>query len=132
MDVIVYGSADNPKWKNRGFAFLEYDSHKSASAAKRRFTSRSLKAWGGEFVVDWADPLEEPDSSTMSKVKYCYYLCDLKLYQMKTVGIQSCRVCLVCVCMQYAVVFSSLDFNFCSDTDFERTKPGENNKNIEF
>ncbi|CAI9721344.1 nuclear ribonucleoprotein R-like isoform X1 [Octopus vulgaris] len=70
VDVIVYGSADNPKWKNRGFAFLEYDSHKSASAAKRRFTSRSLKAWGGEFVVDWADPLEEPDTSTMSKVLY--------------------------------------------------------------
>ena len=68
MDVIIYGSADNPKLKNRGFAFLEFDSHKSASTAKRKLSSGRVKVWGCDIIVDWADPQEEPDEETMSKV----------------------------------------------------------------
>ena len=29
IDVIIYASPDDQKKKNRGFAFLEYDTHKS-------------------------------------------------------------------------------------------------------
>lgn len=72
-DVIIYSSPDDSRKKNRGFAFLEYDSHKSASVAKRRLSSpRGNKVWGCDIIVDWADPQEEPDQDTMSKVKVLY------------------------------------------------------------
>ncbi|CAG5121066.1 unnamed protein product [Candidula unifasciata] len=72
VDVIVYGLADNPRQKNRGFAFLEYESHKHASNAKRKLQSGHPKFWQCDVIVDWADPMEEPDNETMSKVKVLY------------------------------------------------------------
>ncbi|KAK0053525.1 heterogeneous nuclear ribonucleoprotein R-like isoform X1 [Biomphalaria pfeifferi] len=72
VDVIVYGSADNPKQKNRGFAFLEYETHKQASNAKRKLQAGHPKFWQCDVIVDWADPMEEPDDETMSKVKVLY------------------------------------------------------------
>ncbi|XP_070190681.1 heterogeneous nuclear ribonucleoprotein R-like isoform X2 [Littorina saxatilis] len=72
IEVIVYGSADNPKLKNRGFAFLEYDTHKNASTAKRKLATGRVKVWQCDIIVDWADPQEEPDRDTMSKVKVLY------------------------------------------------------------
>lgn len=71
-DVIIYSSADDPKKKNRGFAFLEYESHKMASQAKRRLGNGRTKVWGCDIIVDWADPQEEPDHDTMEKVKVLY------------------------------------------------------------
>ncbi|XP_022655415.1 heterogeneous nuclear ribonucleoprotein Q-like isoform X2 [Varroa destructor] len=70
-DVIIYTSPDDKK-KNRGFCFLEYESHKAASLAKRRLSTGRIKVWGCDIIVDWADPQEEPDSETMSKVKVLY------------------------------------------------------------
>ncbi|CAG0893623.1 unnamed protein product [Cyprideis torosa] len=70
-DAIIYSSPDDKK-KNRGFAFLEYDSHKSASLAKRKLSSGRIKVWGLDIIVDWADPQEEPDPEIMSKVKVLY------------------------------------------------------------
>ena len=67
-DVIIYNVADDPKKKNRGFAFLEYDSHKSASVAKRKLGNGRQRVWNCDIIVDWADPQEEPDQETMSKV----------------------------------------------------------------
>ena len=69
-DVIIYSSPDDSKKKNRGFAFLEYESHKAASLAKRRLSSGRIRVWGCDIIVDWADPIEEPDSDTMSKVMF--------------------------------------------------------------
>jgi len=71
VEVIIYSSPDDKK-KNRGFCFLEYDSHKSASLAKRRLGTGRIKVWGCDIIVDWADPQEEPDEQTMSKVKVLY------------------------------------------------------------
>ena len=71
VEVIVYSSPDDRK-KNRGFCFLEYDSHKSASLAKRKLSTGRQKFWGCDILVDWADPQEEPDEETMSKVKVLY------------------------------------------------------------
>jgi len=71
VEVIIYSSPDDKK-KNRGFCFLEYESHKAASLAKRRLSSGRLKVWGCEIIVDWADPQEEPDDDTMSRVKVLY------------------------------------------------------------
>ena len=67
-DVIVYSSADQ-KGKNRGFAFLEYESHQAASLARRRLASGRIKVWGNIVVtVDWAELQEEPDADVMAKV----------------------------------------------------------------
>ncbi|CAB3384544.1 Hypothetical predicted protein [Cloeon dipterum] len=70
-EVIIYSSPDDKK-KNRGFCFLEYESHKAASLAKRRLGTGRVKVWGCDIIVDWADPQEEPDEETMSKVKVLY------------------------------------------------------------
>ncbi|XP_071441716.1 heterogeneous nuclear ribonucleoprotein R-like [Hetaerina americana] len=69
--VIIYSSPDDEK-KNRGFCFLEYESHKAASLAKRRLSTLRTRIWGLDIFVDWADPQEEPDEETMSKVKVLY------------------------------------------------------------
>merc|ERR1719392_119480 len=71
VDVIIYSSPDDKK-KNRGFCFLEYESHKAASLAKRRLGTGRIKVWSCDIIVDWADPQEEPDEDTMAKVKVLY------------------------------------------------------------
>ena len=70
-EVIIYSSPDDKK-KNRGFCFLEYESHKAASLAKRCLGSGRVKVWGCDIIVDWADPQDEPDEATMAKVKVLY------------------------------------------------------------
>merc|ERR1719158_1594163 len=72
VDVIIYSSPDDKK-KNRGFCFLEYESHKAASLAKRRLGTGRIKVWSCDIIVDWADPQDEPDDDTMArgKVLYC-------------------------------------------------------------
>jgi len=65
-DVIIYNVPDDPKKKNRGFTFLDFDCHKTAAAAKKRLAT--CRVFGCDIIVDWADPLEEPDEETMSKV----------------------------------------------------------------
>lgn len=77
LDVIVYGSPDDPKKKNRGFAFLDYANHKMASAALRQMTRARLHIWGLEIILNWAQPQEEPNEETMSRVKVLY-VCNLK------------------------------------------------------
>jgi len=59
--------------KNRGFCFLEYDTHQAASQARRRLLSGRVKAWNNLIVtVDWADPINSPASEIMDKVKVLY------------------------------------------------------------
>lgn len=70
-EVIIYSSPDDKK-KNRGFCFLEYESHKAASLAKRRLETGRIKVWSCDIIVDWADPQEEPDEETMNQVKVLY------------------------------------------------------------
>jgi Q family heterogeneous nuclear ribonucleoprotein R len=65
-DVIVYMSVYNNK--NRGFAFVEYETHYAAAMARRRMAP-GFKLWNNyEIRVDWADPEPELDDETMSKV----------------------------------------------------------------
>jgi len=71
VDVIIYSSPDDKK-KNRGFCFLEYESHKAASLAKRRLGTGRIKVWSCDIIVDWADPQDEPDEDTMARVKVLY------------------------------------------------------------
>lgn len=75
-EVVIYNpgeSVDNDKLKNRGFCFIEFIDHKTASIAKRKLSSpRFNRIFNREIAVDWADPSEEPDEETMSKVKVLF------------------------------------------------------------
>ena len=67
MDVIVYPSAMD-KSKNRGFAFVEYESHRTAAMARRKLIPGRIQLWGHQIAVDWAEPEQEVEEEVMSKV----------------------------------------------------------------
>jgi len=67
VDVIVYPSVNN-KNKNRGFAFVEYASHRAAAMARRTLIPARIQLWGHHIAVDWAEPEKEVDDDTMSRV----------------------------------------------------------------
>ncbi|XP_037546907.1 APOBEC1 complementation factor [Nematolebias whitei] len=71
MDVIVYPSAAD-KSKNRGFAFVEYESHRAAAMARRKLLPGRIQLWGHPIAVDWAEPEVEVDEDTMATVKILY------------------------------------------------------------
>lgn len=68
MDVIVYPSASD-KTKNRGFAFVEYESHRSAAMARRKLMNGRVDLWGHNIAVDWAEPELEVDADIMAQVR---------------------------------------------------------------
>lgn len=73
VDVIIYAPSDNDGNKNRGFAFLEFVSHKAASVARKKLLSGTTTLLGmSRPPVDWADVQDEPDEATMAKVKMVY------------------------------------------------------------
>ncbi|XP_039608658.1 probable RNA-binding protein 46 isoform X1 [Polypterus senegalus] len=71
VDVIVYPSATD-KTKNRGFAFVEYESHKAAAMARRKLIPGTFQLWGHTIQVDWAEPEKDVDEETMQRVKVLY------------------------------------------------------------
>ncbi|CAF3528638.1 unnamed protein product [Adineta steineri] len=72
-NVIVYTPADEAdKKKNRGFCFVDFDTHKNASAARRKLANGRVRVFNRDIAVDWADPDEEPNDDVMSQVKVLY------------------------------------------------------------
>lgn len=71
LEVIVYPSAAD-KTKNRGFAFVEYNSHRAAAMARRKLLPGRILLWGHAIAVDWAEPEVEVDEDTMATVKILY------------------------------------------------------------
>ncbi|KAM6951813.1 APOBEC1 complementation factor isoform 2-T2 [Aplochiton taeniatus] len=71
VEVIVYPSAAD-KTKNRGFAFVEYESHRAAAMARRKLLPGRIQLWGHAIAVDWAEPEVEVDEDTMATVKILY------------------------------------------------------------
>ncbi|XP_073525045.1 probable RNA-binding protein 46 [Phyllobates terribilis] len=71
VDVIVYPSATD-KAKNRGFAFVEFESHKAAAMARRKLLPGTFQFWGRTLQVDWADPEKAVDEEAMQRVKALY------------------------------------------------------------
>ena len=71
VDVIVYPSASD-KTKNRGFAFVEYTSHRAAAMARRKLIPGRIQLWGHPIAVDWAEPEQEVDEDIMQQVKVLY------------------------------------------------------------
>ncbi|MGH0115493.1 UNVERIFIED_CONTAM: hypothetical protein FKN15_024823 [Acipenser sinensis] len=71
VNCIVYPSAAD-KAKNRGFAFVEYESHRAAAMARRKLMPGRIQLWGHAIAVDWAEPEVEVDEDTMATVKILY------------------------------------------------------------
>lgn len=67
VDVIVYPSASD-KSKNRGFAFVEYETHRAAAMARRKLINGRVDLWGHNIAVDWAEPELEVDAEIMAQV----------------------------------------------------------------
>ncbi|XP_019627782.1 PREDICTED: APOBEC1 complementation factor-like isoform X2 [Branchiostoma belcheri] len=71
VNVIVYPMVTD-KTKNRGFAFVEYESHRAAAMARRKLIPGRIQLWGHQIAVDWAEPEPEVDEEVMRKVKVLY------------------------------------------------------------
>jgi len=63
------------KSKTRGYAFVEYESHRAAALARRKLVPGRNYLFDQEIErVDWAEPEPEVDEETMKKVIYCNLL----------------------------------------------------------
>nr|CAD7444812.1 unnamed protein product [Timema bartmani] len=72
IETILYNSVVN-KRINRGFAFVEFESHRAAAVARRKFMTGKYLLWNQtEISVDWAEPEREVDARVMSKVRVLY------------------------------------------------------------
>lgn len=70
--VILYASQQD-KSKSRGYAFVEYESHRAAALARRKLVPGRIFLCGQEIEkVDWAEPENEVDEETMSKVRVLF------------------------------------------------------------
>ncbi|CAH1966280.1 unnamed protein product [Acanthoscelides obtectus] len=67
----MYHKYDQPEL-NRGFVFVEFQSHRAAAMARRQFAPENLICWGRKLYVDWADPLPEVDPEVLAKVTVLY------------------------------------------------------------
>merc|ERR1719394_208832 len=70
--VILYSSQQD-KSKSRGYAFVEYESHRAAALARRKLVPQKFYLGGQEIEkVDWAEPENEIDEEVMQKVKVLF------------------------------------------------------------
>lgn len=71
-DVILY-SSQTDKSRTRGYAFVEYESHRAAALARRKLVPQKFYLGGQEIEkVDWAEPENEIDEDVMSRVKVLF------------------------------------------------------------
>ncbi|XP_023946616.2 probable RNA-binding protein 46 isoform X2 [Bicyclus anynana] len=66
VNVIMYRHSFDRNL-NRGFAFVEFKSHKAAALARRELVPGCTKLWDQEISVDWAEPEPEIDDEKMKK-----------------------------------------------------------------
>ncbi|CAB3243992.1 unnamed protein product [Arctia plantaginis] len=77
VDVILYKNCYD-KRLNRGFAFVEFTSHRAAAMARRELVPGCVKIWDQEVMVDWAEPEPDIDDEQMNNVLY------VRNFQIKT------------------------------------------------
>ncbi|XP_063620951.1 probable RNA-binding protein 46 isoform X1 [Cydia splendana] len=71
VDVILYKNCFDRR-KNRGFAFVEFSSHRAAAMARRALVPGCVKLWDQDVMLDWAEPEPDIDDELMKKVKVLY------------------------------------------------------------
>lgn len=94
LDVIVYASAAD-KMKNRGFAFVEYESHRAAAMARRKLMPGRIQLWGHQIAVDWAEPEIDVDEDVMETVKILYVrnlMMETSEETLRQVGLVGCLI----------------------------------------
>jgi Q family heterogeneous nuclear ribonucleoprotein R len=64
--VIAFQDPNNEK-KNRGFCFIDFKSHTSASHHRKRLLAGVDRIFGRVAYVDWADPLIQPDEDVLKE-----------------------------------------------------------------
>lgn len=68
VQVIMYSSQQN-RSQNRGYAFVEFENHEDAVAARTKLMANPPRLWGAtQIKVDWAEPEHEVDENTMKTV----------------------------------------------------------------
>lgn len=73
-NVVVYRPISNCRIgdQNRGFCFLEFESHEMARAAKRKLEQDPKRIFANAVFVDWADSLDTPSDEVMQSVRVLY------------------------------------------------------------
>lgn len=54
-NVILHPDKKNPSL-NRGYAFIEYRTHREAAMARKALLPGNVKIWDTKVTIDWADP----------------------------------------------------------------------------
>lgn len=67
VDVILYKNCFDRRL-NRGFAFVEFVSHRAAAMARRALVPGCVRLWDQEVTVDWAEPEPDIDDEQMKTV----------------------------------------------------------------
>lgn len=70
IDVILYKNCYDRR-QNRGFAFVEFSSHRAAAMARRALVPGCVTLWDHEVNVDWAEPEPDITDEQMKKVSFC-------------------------------------------------------------
>ncbi|KAK9508545.1 hypothetical protein O3M35_006082 [Rhynocoris fuscipes] len=68
--VFVYYNPSD-KNQNRGFCFVEFQDHRAACLARRKYFTTGISEWRG-VVVDWAIPEEDVAEEVMNSVTVMY------------------------------------------------------------
>ncbi|XP_031635775.1 heterogeneous nuclear ribonucleoprotein R-like [Contarinia nasturtii] len=73
-NVVVYRPFSNCRIgdQNRGFCFLEFESHEMARVAKRKLEQDPKRIFTNAVFVDWADSLDPPSDEVMQNVRVLY------------------------------------------------------------
>ncbi|XP_018335310.1 heterogeneous nuclear ribonucleoprotein R-like [Agrilus planipennis] len=67
VDVISYKSYSD-RHVNRGYVFVEFTSDQEAERAHAKHRN-NLKLFGKKVIIDWSNPMIEPEASEMKSVK---------------------------------------------------------------
>lgn len=85
VDVIVYPNATD-KTKNRGFAFVEYESHRAAAMARRRLIPGKTVCnyteflWGVSISILWGDEMVDHPCFPFFKVLGEFQNCSIAFW----------------------------------------------------
>lgn len=74
VNLIIYRPVSSYHFydQNRGFCFLEFDTHEMARVAKRRIETDPCRIFATSIFVDWADLMETPTEEIMQSVRVLY------------------------------------------------------------
>uniref|UniRef100_A0A672FR43 RNA binding motif protein 46 n=1 Tax=Salarias fasciatus TaxID=181472 RepID=A0A672FR43_SALFA len=75
VDVIVPLNSSDEGIRNRGFAFIEYESHKAAALARRKLIT--VQPFGHHIRVKWAESETDKNQEAVQHIKVLY-VCNLQ------------------------------------------------------